>query len=186
MSSEEDSFETVQQNKRIQPDEFMKIQKQQQEKPEEKPKKFFDRPSPKELEAYDQKVQRQNKNMKPKDLPIVVEEPPVMIHDPIDDIIRPKPKKQNMDDFDEKAFLATLGQMYLDKVDQESRDMERFPGPIGPIGPVGPPMDFDYFIVPLEDDVPKQANNNGNNNVHVNVNHVQVCANALYRTRLKK
>uniref|UniRef100_A0A1I7UAT3 Pv-fam-d protein n=1 Tax=Caenorhabditis tropicalis TaxID=1561998 RepID=A0A1I7UAT3_9PELO len=179
MSSEEDSIEdsvmTKNQKQRIDPDRMIQLQQKQnglsQNRFEENKKKFFDRPSSEELEAYDAKVRNQKNNR-------MIGEEPVMIQGPIDPIREPKPMKPKMDDTDEKLFLTALGQIYLDKLD-EGRDNERFPGPIGPMGPP-PPVDYDYLFVPYETPSKVESNNNGNNNVHVNVNHVQVNSNVLH------
>lgn len=182
MSSEEDSFEDAvmnkNQRKRIDPDRMIQLQQKQNENPsnlfEDKKKQFFDRPSSEELEAYDEKVKNQKNNR-------IIDDEPVMIQGPMDPIREPKPMKPKMDDADEKLFLAALGQIYLEKLD-ESRENDRFAGPPGPIGPMGPPppVDYDYLFVPYELPGKKEANNNGNNNVHVNVNHVQVNSNVLH------
>ncbi|CAO4379326.1 unnamed protein product [Caenorhabditis nigoni] len=174
------------QNKRIDPDRMIQLQQKQeaermQSRFEGKKNNFFDRPSSDELDAYDEKVRHQKNNR-------FVEEEPVMIHGPMDPVRAPKPMKPKMDDADEKLFLAALGQIYLNKLDDESQDAERFPGPPGPIGPMGPPppVDYDYVFVPYETPGKVESNNNGNNNVHVNVNHVQVNSNVLHVPEKKK
>uniref|UniRef100_A0A8R1I095 Uncharacterized protein n=2 Tax=Caenorhabditis japonica TaxID=281687 RepID=A0A8R1I095_CAEJA len=108
--------------------------------------RFLDRPSSEELAEYDAKLQRQNgKNRK----------------------LQNQENKKTEEEEDEKLFLATLGQLYLQKMDEEP--------------PMGPPMmDPDYYFYPINEDVPKEANNNGNNNVNVNVNHVQVNSNVVH------
>ncbi|EFP05652.1 hypothetical protein CRE_26989 [Caenorhabditis remanei] len=185
MSSEGDSFEddvmqkkNQNQRKRIDPDSMIQLQQKQEEERvqgqtlfEEKRDKFFDRPSSEEMEAYEEKVKRQKNNR-------VIEDQLVM-EEPMKPVRGPKPMKPKMDDTDEKLFLAALGQIYLEKLDDGSRENDRFPGPPGPIGPMGPPpppppMDYDYLFVPVETPGKVESNNNGNNNVHVNVNHVQV------------
>lgn len=191
ISSEADSFEdNVVQNKntnqqrRIDPDMMIQAKRKFNEAPLDvfgkKKNTFFDRPSSEELEAYDDKVRQQKMNR------FVEDDEPIMIQGPVDpEFARgPKPKtmKPKMDDAEEKVFLTALGQIYLDKLDEEQRTNERYPGPLGPIGPMGPPppLDYDYLFVPVEAPSKMESNNNGNNNVHVNVNHVQVNSNVLH------
>ncbi|CAI2353832.1 unnamed protein product [Caenorhabditis sp. 36 PRJEB53466] len=187
MSSEEDSFEQmINRKKFVSPDEMLETQKKQQPQPKPQPpkqpegmkNKFFDRPSSEELEAYEEKVQRQNKNrVRPNDASVMINEQPVIVQGPVDPEMQ---RKQKLDDADAKMFMEALGEIYLQKVDDESRERDRFPAPAGPMGPPGPPLDIDYFYVPYEEPGKKESNNNGNNNVHVNVNHVQVNSNVLH------